>query len=148
MLGGARALAGPREPGTPFLDGPLPPVEREVVELDDLVRFVAHPVRAFLRQRLDVRVGDYDDEVDDDLPVELDGLGRWGVGERLLRARLEGVERRTAILAEISRGELPPGVLGKPVIDDIDPQVDAIVAEAESRVEGPAESLDVRVRAP
>ena len=29
------------------------------VELDELVRFVEHPVRAFLRQRLGISVGDY-----------------------------------------------------------------------------------------
>jgi exodeoxyribonuclease V gamma subunit len=39
-------------------------------------------------------------------------------------------------------------VLGKPVIDEVDPEVERIVAEAEARVEGPAESLDVRVALP
>ena len=68
--------------------------ERRLVELDDLVRFVEHPVRAFLRQRLGISVGDYDDEVDDALPVELDGLEQWGVGERLLDARLAGADGR------------------------------------------------------
>ena len=33
---------------------PCPPRRSEVVELDDLVRFVEHPVRAFLRQRLGI----------------------------------------------------------------------------------------------
>jgi exodeoxyribonuclease V gamma subunit len=112
------------------------------------VRFVSHPVRAFLRRRLDVRVGDWDDEIADDLKVELSGLDKWGVGDRLLQARLEGVERRAAILAEIARGELPPGVLGKPVIDEVDPEVERIFTEAQARVEGPAESLDVRVALP
>jgi exodeoxyribonuclease V gamma subunit len=120
-----------------------------VVELDDLVRFVSHPVRAFLRQRLGIRLGDHDDEVEDALHVELDALAKWGVGERLLQARLAGVERRTAILAEIARGELPPGVLGKPVIDEIDPVVDRIFTKAQARTDGvPAESLDVRVTLP
>ena len=44
------------------------------------------PSRAFLRQRLGISVGDYSDEVGDALPVELDALERWGVGERLLDA--------------------------------------------------------------
>ena len=51
-LDGARALSGPRtEPG-PFLARPLPPLDAPLVELEDLLRFVQHPVRAFLRQRL------------------------------------------------------------------------------------------------
>jgi exodeoxyribonuclease V gamma subunit len=148
-LAGARALTGPRRAPAPFLAAPLPPVERDVIELDDLVRFVSHPVRAFLRQRLGISVGDYDDEVEDALHVELDGLGKWGVGERLLQARLAGVERRTAILAERSRGELPPGALGFPVIEKIEPVVEGIFSEAQSRSGGAAaESLDVRVTLP
>jgi exodeoxyribonuclease V gamma subunit len=148
-LAGARALSGPRRDPPPFLTAPLPPVRRDVVELDDLVRFVSHPVRAFLRQRLGVSVGDYDDEVEDALHVELDGLGKWGVGERLLQARLAGVERRTAILAERSRGQLPPGALGFPVIEQIEPVVEGIYSEAQARAGGaPAESLDVRVTLP
>ena len=78
-LEGARALAA-AAPARPFLEAPLPPRARGPVELDDLVRFVEHPVRAFLRQRLGISVGDYSDEVGDALPVELDALERWGVG--------------------------------------------------------------------
>ena len=99
-----------------------------MLELDDLVRFAEHPVRAFLRQRLGITVGDYSDEVEDALPVELDGLGTWGVGQRLLDARLAGVDPRAAALAEIARGTLPPGVLGQPVIQAVHPIVDELVA--------------------
>ena len=52
------------------------------------MRFAQRPVRAFLRQRLGMNVREFSDEVEGDLPVELDGLGRWGVGQRLLDARL------------------------------------------------------------
>jgi exodeoxyribonuclease V gamma subunit len=102
-------------------------------------------VRAFLRARLDISVADYSDDVEDALPVELGGLEEWGVGDRLLQARLDGAERRAAILAEIRRGTLPPFTLGKPVIDRIEPIVDAIVEDAP---EGDAASVDVRVALP
>ncbi len=84
-----------------------------VIELEDLVRFVEHPVRAFLRQRLGISLGGGDEEIADGLPVELDGLERWGVGQRLLEARLAGVDGKTAIKAEIARGTLPPALLGR-----------------------------------
>jgi len=146
-LEGARALSGPRAERGPFLAGPLPPVEESVVEVEDLVRFVQHPVRAFLRQRLGIGVGDFSNEVQDHLPAELDGLEKWGVGQRLLEARLAGVEGRAAILAEIARGTLPPAVLGQPVIDEVFPVVAAIVAAVDDLVPGgaAAESIDVRV---
>jgi exodeoxyribonuclease V gamma subunit len=116
-----------------------------VIELADLVRFAERPLRAFLRHRLGIRVGSFDDEIEDALPVELDGLGRWGVGARLLEARLSGVDPRTAVLAEIARGTLPPGQLGKPVIERIHPTVEEIVAQAPA---GELTSLDVKVALP
>src|SRR4051794_25567 len=129
-LEGARALSGERTAPAPFLSGPLDDVSERVVELEDLVRFYERPVRTFLRRRLGILAADYSDEIEDALPVELGPLDEYGVGTRLLEARLAGVEQRTAILAEIARGTLPPGVLGKPVIDRISPVVEAIVREA------------------
>ena len=119
MLEGARSLAGARSEPRPFLPAPLPPRTPGPLALDDLVRFVQHPVRAFLRQRLGISVGDYSDELGDALPVELDALERWGVGERLLDALMRGTEGRTAIRAEIAAGKLPPGQLGLPVVREI-----------------------------
>jgi exodeoxyribonuclease V gamma subunit len=150
-LAGARALAGPRSAPRPFLGGPLSQRPGAVVELTDLVRFVEHPVRAFLRQRLGISLYSAADEIEDELSVELDGLQRWGVGQRLLEAQLRGVDQRTAILAEIARGTLPPGVLGKPVIDDLSPIVTGIVhraqavAPAGTGAGASGEPVDVRV---
>ena len=146
MLAGARALCGERAPLPPFLPAPLPPREPGPLQLEDLERFLAHPVKAFLRQRLDLSVSDYSDELEDALPVELDALERWGVGERLLRALLEGVDGRTAIRAEIASGKLPPGQLGYPVVEEIWRDVDGIAHRARALI-GDAEprSLDVRL---
>jgi len=146
-LDGARALTGPRSVPGPFLPAPLPAATASLIEIEDLVRFVQHPVRAFLRQRLGMSVGDFSDEVQDDLRVELDGLEKWGIGQRMLDARLAGVEGRTTVLAEIARGTLPPGALGEPVIKEVFPIVDAIAKEAEALVGAgsPPGSIDVRV---
>ena len=48
-LDGARALSGPRLAPPRFLSEPLPDAGIAPVELDGLVRFVQHPVKAFLR---------------------------------------------------------------------------------------------------
>jgi exodeoxyribonuclease V gamma subunit len=146
-LDGARALSSPRTAPPPFLAQPLPAKGGSVIELEDLVRFVEHPVRAFLRQRLGISLGGATEEIADGLPVELDGLERWGVGQRLLEARLAGVDGHTAIKAEIARGTLPPGRLGRPVIDAVYPLVDAIASQAATlAAAGPAaDPIDVRV---
>jgi exodeoxyribonuclease V gamma subunit len=146
-LAGARALSGPRLAPRPFLADPLPAGMGSVVELTDLVRFLEHPARAFLRQRLGVNLRSSQDEIDDRLSVELDGLQRWGVGQRLLESRLRNVDERTALLAEIHRGTLPPGVLGHPVVTDVNRIVRAIYDEAVHVAPGGvgADPVDVRV---
>jgi exodeoxyribonuclease V gamma subunit len=84
------------------------------------------------------------------LAVELDGLQRWGVGQRLLEACLAGTDGRTAILAEIARGTLPPGQLGHPVINQLYPIVEAILTEARELMPSGAEPepVDVHVELP
>jgi exodeoxyribonuclease V gamma subunit len=149
-LEGARALMRPRRERGPFLSEQLPALETDVIELDDLVRFVQHPVRAFLRQRLRISLADVSEETEDDMRVQLDGLQRWQVGQRLLDARLTGVDGRTAALAEIARGTLPPGVLGRPVITEVYRVAEAIVAQAAAltAIDACAEPVDVRALLP
>jgi exodeoxyribonuclease V gamma subunit len=146
-LGGAQALELPAAASAPFLASPLPARGADVVELADLVAFVEHPVRAFLRRRLGIRVRSYDDEVSDVLSIELDSLERWGVGNRLLNARMRGADRRDACLAEIARGLLPPDKLGKPIVDAVEPIANAIAVTAEeycTSADG-SDPVDVRV---
>ncbi len=146
-LAGAAALVGPRVPTPGFLDAPLPPAADVVIDLDDLVRFTASPVKAFLRRRLGIAAGAADDDPLDALTLELDGLGRYAIGQRLLDARLSGVEQRPAILAEIARGTLPPGQLAAQPVIAIAAEVDALLASAAALTGGlgAADSRDVRL---
>src|SRR5207237_724595 len=61
MLAAARAAAGTRVQAGRFLPAPLAPVTDDIVTVDDLVGFVQHPVRAFLRQRLELSLRTFDD---------------------------------------------------------------------------------------
>jgi len=121
-----------------------------VIELDDLVRFVQHPVKAFLRQRLGVAVGEWDDELDDALPVELDGLARWTIGDRLLAARLAGSSLDECRRAERARNTLPPGALADPVLDRVQPNVEQLVAAVAAELPAGVEPAfaDVSVELP
>ena len=73
------------------------------------------------------------------------GSGR--VGDRLLAARLAGVEWPAAVAAEQARGLLPPGVLGQRVLDEVRPTVEAIhrAVLAEIGVGVEARTIDVNV---
>ena len=147
-LNGARSLAGPRADREPFLTGRLPAPAGEVVEVDRLVQFVQHPVKAFLRRRLGVNLGDFYEEVAESLPVALDPLERWGVGQRLLDARLAGATAQACIAAEIARGILPPGAFAQPVLDEVGPTVEALVAAAAGLADAGERTVDVHVPLP
>ncbi len=109
-LAGARSAADDRRVPEGFTALPALPVED--VDLADLLAFAAHPVRAFLRRRAQITLPDEGKEVLDGLPVSIDGLVEWGVGERLLRDRLRGRDEQSALGMEWRRGQLPPGRLG------------------------------------
>ncbi len=147
-LAGALALAGPRSGPSAFLPAPLPPLSEPVLELERLVRFIERPVRALLRDRLQVNPTDYLDEVHDAIPVELDGLERWQIGQRLLDGVLAGVEMDACLRAEQQRGSLPPGRLAIPVLERIRSDVGQIAEHAVAFGSGSPVSLDVNLVLP
>ena len=118
-LAGATAAAGPRTAPAPFLTGPLPPVPAADVSLDDLATWLKHPVRDFVRHRLDLALPQDEEPVDDGLPVEIDSLAQWAVGDRVLRDLLAGVDPDRARQQEWRRGVLPPGRLGWRMLQQI-----------------------------
>jgi exodeoxyribonuclease V gamma subunit len=105
-----------------------------VVAREDLVRFVRHPARAFLRSRLGVSLGRPEDELADALPVELEPLERYAVGQRILEARVAGADRAAVLRAEAARGELPPLALGRRVVEELDAEVEGLVEAAHAHV--------------
>jgi len=120
-------------------------VVEEVVALDDLVRFVQHPVSAFLRQRLGLSLWSDDDQPVDALTVELDSLAAWGVGDRLVRALLAGADPDAVCVAEEARGLLPPGALGRAALEVARGRAEAIASAALAAASGPATSVEVDV---
>ena len=134
QLAGARALVSGRATPPRFLDGPLPARAagvRDDVDLTDLVRFVEHPVKAFLRQRLSLIPRGEEEEPDEALPVDPDGLARWAIGERLLADRLAGHDVTACIEAERRRGTLPPGALGERLVRDLGRQAEDLKRAAD-----------------
>ena len=144
-LAGAVAAAGPRAARPPFLADALAEREPADVSLADLKAFFSHPVRSFLRGRLDVGIPREADEVGDAIPVDLDALEQWGVGDRLLREVMAGQDPTAVMLAEQLSGSLPPGLLGTRTLTSVTTECQKLFTRTADLRAGTARSIDVHV---
>ncbi len=140
-LRAARALASPGRTPVPrrFEVGSVP-LETPVAALDlEQVRsFLTHPARFFLKERAGLTFAD-DEQPATELPLQLDALARWQVGDRLLERLLQGHEVHQARHAEWLRGELPPGTLGERVLDDVTGEALGVARAAAAFSDSPPE---------
>ena len=110
-LTAAKVATGHREERPRLIGHPLPPPPPDDVALDDLIGFFKDPVKGFFRA-LDYTLPWDVDAVEDAMPVEIDALQEWKVGDRMLDDMLRGMKPDDARAAEWRRGSLPPGKLG------------------------------------
>jgi exodeoxyribonuclease V gamma subunit len=112
MLAAAKVTTRPRATPPPFLVRPAPvAAAADELALTDLVTFFRDPVKGFFRA-LELSLPWDVDAVSDAMPVEIDQLESWGVGDRMLEDMMRGVHPDTAREIEWRRGALPPGQLG------------------------------------
>ncbi|RNL60599.1 exodeoxyribonuclease V subunit gamma [Nocardioides marmoriginsengisoli] len=108
----ARSAAGTRTPVAALASVVAAPAPAADIDLAELISVIGNPVRGFLRFRLGVDLPREEDEVSDSLPVELGGLARWQVGDRMLAEMIAGRDPADAMQAEWRRGTMPPGRFG------------------------------------
>jgi exodeoxyribonuclease V gamma subunit len=122
----------------------LPPAPQEDVALADLLAFFRDPVKGFFRA-LDLTLPWDVEGVSDQMPVEIDALETWGVGDRMLADMLRGLHPDQALAAEWRRGSLPPGQLGWRKANEVRDQAMqlAIAALTHRRVAPKAHDVDV-----
>jgi exodeoxyribonuclease V gamma subunit len=89
----------------------------EVVRVDDLVWFLANPMRGFVRASLGFGIPSVPDLPDDDLPVSLTGLQSWALKDRLLEGLSVGHDLDALIARELGADSLPPGSLATRELD-------------------------------
>ena len=143
-LAGARAAAAPRVDPPP-IRAPLPPAPTDDLSLEELLGFYRSPVRGFFRDRLDLALPREAEPLSDALPVEIDALTRWSVGDRVLRDLLRGLSPEQARQQEWRRGVLPPGWLGWRLLHDVVTQAGPIAEEAARLRSRPAAQVDIEV---
>ena len=142
----ARAAVGRRTRPVPLCELDLGPHPAGDIELGDLIDTVTSPVRAFLRRRLEIDLPREQDEVADSMPVSLDGLETWQVGDRILQEFLRGRSLDDALQMEWRRGTMPPGRFGWKLTNDVARCAGPLAEMFESSTQGvPAKVRDISV---
>ena len=129
VLRAARAATGEHSERPRFIAAPLPAPPAGDVNLADLVAFFKDPVKGFFRA-LEFTLPYDVDGVQDAMPVDIDALQEWTVGDRMLGDILRGMSPDDARQAEWRRGTLPPGQLGWRKVTEIRDQAAALAQEA------------------
>ena len=144
VLRAARARERDRAERPPFISGPLPAPPPEDVVLADLAAFFRDPVKGFFRA-LEFTLPWEIDGVEDSMPVDINALEEWTVGDRMLRDMLDGMRPDEARDAEWRRGTLPPGRLGWRKATEIRDQATLLAEAAQPyrRVEPAAVDVDI-----
>ncbi|UXA07909.1 exodeoxyribonuclease V subunit gamma [Mycobacterium sp. SMC-2] len=143
-LRAARAATGERGDAPKFISGPLPPPPADDVILADLIGFFKDPVKGFFRA-LEFTLPRDVDGVQDAMPVDLDALEEWTVGDRMLGDILRGWTPDDARQAEWRRGTLPPGQLGWRRAAEIRDQAALLAAAAQRHRRADARAYDVDI---
>lgn len=129
-LAGARAARTPEVQVRDRVPEPLPVRREEDVSLADLHAFFVHPVRTFFRDRLQISTPAESDELRDGIPITLDALEQWAVGDRLISDVLAGADPTESMTAEQLRGTLPPGELGRTALSAVVAKVQPLYGAA------------------
>jgi exodeoxyribonuclease V gamma subunit len=96
----------------------MPHKQTDGTTVDDLKRFFRNPAQYFLQQRLNLRLGIDQDQIEDDETFELDALQRWKLKQRQIHALLQEKDPEPEPDLFIEAGELPPGPAGRKVFDE------------------------------
>ncbi len=144
VLLAAQTAAGHRSLPRGFLDAPLAAPEPADVSLAELVTFFKDPVKGFFRA-LDLTLPWDIEGVSDAMPVEIDKLEEWGVGDRMLADMLALIHPDQALNLEWRRGYLPPGQLGWRKASEIKEQAMGLAIAALTHRQIKPKTYDVEV---
>jgi exodeoxyribonuclease V gamma subunit len=145
-LEAARVLQRAEPRARPFVADRLTPgqaPELTTVGIDELARFLAHPIRALFEQRLGLRLREEVLALEDTEPLQLGGLDGYRVGTELLSARLEGDDPERWRRALLARGTVPTGVFGRHEIAGVAETVDALLEQAADDLAEPATDVPI-----
>lgn len=106
----ANSLGSDGEPSL-FIESalPAPENERRQLSLAELIRFIQHPVRYFLQQRLGVILDRAESDIEDSEPFALDSLQIYQLKQQLIERRLADQDLKQYRELLKAQGGLPVG---------------------------------------
>jgi len=142
----ALAAIGKRRPPASLAEVVIPASAAGEISLEELTSFLKSPAKAFLRSSLEIGLPEKYDAVGDAIPIDLDALEEWKIGDQILAELLSGRSPDEARDRIWRTGALPPGKLGWAKVTSITRNADQIAGQVLSARDGaPAESIDVRI---
>lgn len=129
----------------PFCPETLPEPEESprTLELERLLSFFNHPARAFLQQRLGVRLREQDETIADDEPFTLEFPDLYRMRQELLEAQTAGAGFETQAELYRLRGELPRGVFADLALAPERETIDSMSVRLRELIASPLPPLEV-----
>jgi len=98
----------------------LKPPEEWVASPEDLTRFFKNPIKFLMERRLGTKLDEEQEVMEDRVPVVLDGLEKWKVGDAVFDALLAGTDIAVTRSRLRMQGMLPVGSLGQCLLDEVE----------------------------
>ncbi|MFS9435100.1 exodeoxyribonuclease V subunit gamma [Citrobacter sp. C348] len=121
---------------------PLPYVMPEILTLETLQRFWAHPVRAFFQMRLQVNFRSEESDIPETEPFILEGLTRYQLNQQLLNTLVEQHDAERLFRHFRAAGSLPYGAFGE-ILWDAQRQEMQSLAERIIACRQPGQSMEI-----
>lgn len=111
----------------------------------DVVKALADPPAEYLRHQAAVTPRRQEDPPSDEIPLDLDGLQMWKIGDAMLTAVLAGSSFEEARRAAWLDGSLPPGALGNEILSKITSTVSDLHERATKPLTEPSDQHEIEV---
>ncbi|MCL7488863.1 MAG: exodeoxyribonuclease V subunit gamma [Desulfobulbaceae bacterium] len=131
-----------------FVSEPLaePSAEWRTVDVDRFVRFWSNPVRFFLEQRLEMKVQDDEDLLEENEPFLPGHLDRYAASVRLIDDRLQERRATDKVYAQLwAEGVLPHGGFGSNFFQELSAAAESFVPDIATFVQDPRDPLEVDI---
>ena len=130
MADGANAQLGSDNKSPAWLTT-FPATDESSVNLSEFIKFFIDPAAALVAT-VGIPKAEYRIELETELPVEVDPLQRWKIGDQLVRSLLSGKTTEESRNELLLTGLLPVGVSGERYLRSVSDEPGGLLAQAES----------------